>query len=421
VGSWKAHTAALKRYARREPEKSALYHIVSSCREELAYVWEEEFQQRFGALRDEVTEALDAYLSCGILAHGCARAHCEQCKHSALIAFSCKRRCLCPSCNAKRSLLFAEKLVANTLTPYLHQHCVFTVPKRVRAYFKFDRKLLGLLYSAAWDAWKELMALQHPTGSPAAVLALHTAGDLLTFHPHIHGLFLAGAIEPEGSFVPVAIDKHKLQECFARNVLQALLQKQLLSPEDVDNILGWPHSGFNVFIGDPILPSDADRLLFVARYLKKCPVSNERIRILEQNGSTTIRYLSFKNGDKSSRDFEPLEFLAELSQHIPDTWEQTTRFLGAYSSRTRGAQKAQVERSQILPLPEPAFKPSPTWARLIKMIFEIDPLACPRCGAQMKIKAFVTNPAEIHRLSVHLGLPTQNSPPKLRFHVPLAA
>jgi hypothetical protein len=252
-------------------------------------------------------------------------------------------------------------------------------------------------------------------------LALHTAGDLLTFHPHIHGLFLAGAIEPEGSFVPVAIDKHKLQECFARNVLQALLQKQLLSPEDVDNILGWPHSGFNVFIGDPILPSDADRLLFVARYLKKCPVSNERIRILEQNGSTTIRYLSFKNGDKSSRDFEPLEFLAELSQHIPDTWEQTTRFLGAYSSRTRGAQKAQVERSQILPLPEPAFKPSPTWARLIKMIFEIDPLACPRCGAQMKIKAFVTNPAEIHRLSVHLGLPTQNSPPKLRFHVPLAA
>ena len=204
-------------------------------------------------------------------------------------------------------------------------------------------------------------------------------------------------------------------------MLQALLQKQLLSPEDVDNILGWPHSGFNVFIGDPILPSDSDRLLFVARYLKKCPLSNERIRILEHSGSTTLRYLSFKNGEKSCRDFEPLEFLAELSQHIPNRWEQTTRFLGAYSSRTRGAKRAGAERSEVLPLPEPALRPSPTWARLIKKVFEIEPLACPRCGSQMKIKPFVTSPEEIHRLSVHLGLPTQNSPPKLRFHVPLAA
>jgi len=203
------------------------------------------------------------------------------------------------------------------------------------------------------------MVIEYPTGAPAAVLALHTAGDLLTFHPHIHGLLLAGVLDPYGRFVPAAIDKDKLQERFARNVLQALLQKQLLSPEDVDNILGWPHSGFSVFIGDPIDPCDADRLLFVARYLKKCPVSNERIHILEQNGSTTIRYLSFKNGEKSFRDFEPLEFLAELSQHIPDTWEQTTRFLGAYSSRTRGARKAQAQRGEISPFTRTGLQAHP--------------------------------------------------------------
>jgi len=164
-----------------------------------------------------------------------------QCKHSALIAFSCKRRCLCPSCDAKRSRLFAEKLVTNTLTPYPHQHCVFSVPKRVRPYFKFNRKLLGLLYSAACNAWRDLMAAEYPNGTPAAVLALHSAGTCLPFHPHIHGLLLAGVIEPNERFVPVAIDKDKLQERFARNVLQALLNKQLLSPEDVDSILAWPH------------------------------------------------------------------------------------------------------------------------------------------------------------------------------------
>ncbi len=46
---------------------------------------------------------------------GCARAYCANCQHSELIAFSCKRRSLCPSCDAKRSLLFAEHLHQNIL------------------------------------------------------------------------------------------------------------------------------------------------------------------------------------------------------------------------------------------------------------------------------------------------------------------
>jgi anaerobic ribonucleoside-triphosphate reductase len=51
----------------------------------------------------------DEYLNCGILAHGTARVYCDDCKHSLLIAFSCKRRGVCPSCGAKRAVKFAAR------------------------------------------------------------------------------------------------------------------------------------------------------------------------------------------------------------------------------------------------------------------------------------------------------------------------
>ena len=422
--------AEQRRYSRRTPEGTPFYRIVSSSHEELKRLWEDIFQHHYGVLRDEVTESFERYRTCGILAHGCARACCEnpECNHSELIAFSCKTRNLCPSCGAKRAVLFGENVVENVLKPREHRHCVFTLPKRVRPFFKFRRDLHGHLYRAAWESWKELILEQCPAGMPAAVLALHSAGDLLAWHPHAHGLFLAGATLPDGTFQPVNIERERLQDLFADKVLQALRDEGLLSHDDVDNIKSWPHSGFNVFVGEPIAPNDTERLLFAARYLKKCPVSNERLAIIEGDGEATIEYASYKNGVKNVRCFTPLQFLAELQQHIPNTWEQTTRFLGAYSCRSRGAAKARLESSMTVdagattePLPETHPRASASWARCMKRTFEIDPLICPKCGAAMKIKAFITDPKEIDRITKHLGLAHQRAPPKLRYSLPLAA
>jgi len=310
------------------PETTPLSCIVSSCHEELKRVWEDVFQHQYGVLRDEVTESFERYLECGILAHGCARVRCEnpECNRSELIAFSCKTRNLCPSCGAKRAVLFAENLVENVLKPHEHRHCVFTLSKRVRPFFKFRRDLHGWVYHAAWESWKELILEQCPTGTPAAVSALHSAGDLLAWHPHVRGLFLGGAMLPDGTFYPVTIDQERLQVLFADKVLQALLDEGLLTQDDVGNIKSWPPSGFNVFVGEPIAPDDTEQLLFAARYLKKCPVSNERLAIVEGDGEATIEYASYKNGVKNVRSFTPLQFLADLQSHIPDTWSKLRVF-----------------------------------------------------------------------------------------------
>jgi hypothetical protein len=201
--SWRSAREQVTRYAARRPQETTLYRIVYHYREQFEYFWEELFSERYGILCAEVLRAFDRYLNCGILKHGCALACCEntQCNHSMLIAFSCKRRGICPSCQAKRGVLFAENLHENVLLPQPHRHLVFSLPKRLRIYFKFDRRLFSQLYHAAWETWSEYVDAVIPGAKPGAVMALHTAGSLLNWHPHCHGIFLDGGILPDGSFV----------------------------------------------------------------------------------------------------------------------------------------------------------------------------------------------------------------------------
>ena len=109
--TWEKVKGKLQHYRRRTPEASVLYQIVHHSRDDLQFQCEERFQHQYGCLRDEVVKTYDEYLNCGILAHGAARVYCDGFKHSVLIAFSGKRRGVCPSCGATRAVKFAEHLL----------------------------------------------------------------------------------------------------------------------------------------------------------------------------------------------------------------------------------------------------------------------------------------------------------------------
>jgi len=184
IRSWDKARSEVKQYRRREPEKSALYQIVNQFREELPIIWEDQFQQTYGVLRSEVLKALDEYQNCGFLSHGAARAYCDSCRHSILVAFSCKKRGICPSCSAKRAVIFAEHLYDPVLEKVEHRHVVFSLPKRIRAYFRYDRKLNNILFNAAWVSTQECLGTG---GNSACVLTLQTSGEALNFNQHLHG------------------------------------------------------------------------------------------------------------------------------------------------------------------------------------------------------------------------------------------
>jgi uncharacterized Zn finger protein (UPF0148 family) len=401
--TWEKSRERLQYYRRREPERSVLYQLVYHGRDELPRVWGERFQPEYGVLRDEVLTTLDEYLNCGILVHGAARVHCDTCKHSLLVAFSCKKRGVCPSCGAKRAVKFAEHLYENVLEEVPNRHVVFTIPKRLRGYFRYDRKLGSVLFQAAWQSL--VATLGTFDALAAAVLTIQTAGEALNFHPHLHGCLADGLFYSNGKFQRFAfIDQAALIAAFATRVLSALCDKELIRDEDVAQIMSQKHSGFNVWLGDPFQDSESDR--FVARYIERGPVSLEKLSIQDD-------IITYSTKDEVAHEFDALEFLALLSSHVPKPYESMTRYYGWYSCRARGERKKKLAAKLETQEPEPARQPSPTWAQCIKRIFEIDPLECPKCKGKMRIVAFLQNEAEIHKIMNSLGIPKFSPPPKL--------
>jgi len=164
-----------------------------------------------------------------------------------LLAFSCKRRGVCPSCGAKRAVKFAEHVYAAVLEDVPHRHIVFTVPKRIRSFFKYNRRLLSILLSAAREALKDIFTKDG--GTIGAILTAQTAGESLNYHPHLHGLVANGVWSKDDVFSPFTeIDLKALNSRFAKRVLAALCKKGLIDSSAVAQILSQEHTGFSVWL-----------------------------------------------------------------------------------------------------------------------------------------------------------------------------
>ena len=405
--SWEKTKQQLQHYRRRTPEISPLYQIVYHSRDDLSVQWELRFQHQYGCLRDEVLKTLDEYLNCGILAHGAARVYCDGCKHSLLIAFSCKRRGVCPSCGAKRAVKFAEHIYSEVLEDVPHRHTVFTIPKRLRVFFKYDRKLNTILFLAAWSALSQLLGTDER--ELGAIFTVQTAGEALNYHPHLHGL-LADGYWREGIFTRFAeIDLEALTQAFGERVLAQLHKRELLTDDVVAQILSQDHTGFGVWMGDPLHDKESEQ--FVARYIERAPLSLEKLFIQDNS-------VAYGTKDGTAHEFDALEFLAELSCHIPKTYESITRYYGRYSSRRRGERAKLAARSTKETESEPEsdyrneFRKS-AWAACIKRIYEIDPLECPKCQSQMRIVAFIQDEHSIKDIMRAEGLPDFRAPPAI--------
>jgi hypothetical protein len=107
------------------------------------------------------------------------------------------------------------------------------------------------------------------------------------------------------------------------------------------------------------------------------------------------------------KTFDALEWLAAMCSHVPNKGEQMVRYYGYYSNVCRGQRKKANEDGlvpSILQPDEPSKGYRKNWARLIQKIYEIDPLACPRCKGEMRIIAFTEGGEVIKKILKHLGL-----------------
>lgn len=408
-------------YTQRSPRKSQYYKCVESHFEELENTWEDKYKNTYGYWRNHITDVIYKYLDCGDLHCGFARVKCKECNKEYLLPFSCKRRHFCPSCHQKRVIEFGEYLFEEVLKEVPHRQWVFSIPKRIRPFFMYDRKLLSKLSKCAWNVLSTYLkkTVNDENSKPAVVIAVQTFGDFLNFNPHLHVIAADGCFDTDGNFVTGNIpNADDLEEIFRYEVLKMLKKEGKIFDITIENMKTWHHSGFNIYCGPAIFHDDEEGIINLARYIIRAPISQERmyyIPITEtMNGIAKVIYKSKTSNQKET--FTALDFLARLVTHIPNRGEQLVRYYGYYSNKSRGLRK-KADKDRVSGLIETKIskkKFNRNWARLIQKIYNVDPLLCPECSGEMRIISFIEDKKTIKKILKHLNLwlPDNKSPPK---------
>jgi hypothetical protein len=268
---------------------------------------------------------------------------------------------------------------------------------------------------------------------PGMIGAVQTHGELLHWHPHLHLLVTCGAFTGEGEFLEVPeLDLDRLREAWREAVFALYLAEDKITPEVVENMRTWPHSGFSVDQSVFLPAGDRAGIERLVGYMTRCPFSLSRLIKVAKTGQVIYkaekdacrafpdpRAADLASGAK--RNFQivsPLEFLAEFTQHIPPKGAHLIRYYGWYSNKARGLRKkaaAAAAAGHESALVAARSRCSQTWALLIKRVYEVDPLTCPRCGSEMAVVAFIEPPQRevIEKILLHCGLrhPSRAPPP----------
>jgi hypothetical protein len=413
-------------YRPRRPQESALYQCLEHYWEEFQQAYTLFYEKDYGPLRPVVEKTVERFLECGILRHGFARIRCGNCHEEYLLAFSCKTRYFCPSCQAKRVAAFMEWVTEEVLEAVDHRQLVWTIPRVLRPTFRRDRRLLGELARCAWSTLKAYTQARFPDPgvSPGAILAIQTYGDQLNFHPHLHSLLSDGVWDKQGQFHSFGpLDYEVLTRLFQHHVLEMLTHQRRLSREFADRLRGWHPSGFQVYCGPPVDREDQPALERLSAYILRPSFAGTRLQYQADNGQ--IEYRTTKG---LIRRMDALDWIALVTSHIPDRHQQMVRYYGRYSNAARGKRRKQcpsppgdVDGSSEPDSAAQHFvgQRRRNWARLLKKIYRVDALTCPRCGSRMEIIAFIEEWTVIRKILRHLNLwerPQRAPPPPLLPH-----
>ena len=395
-------------YRARRPRETPLWRCMHDHFDRFIQDYDARFQPKLGFLRPVIKEVVEKFLDCGNLEQGFARVRCPDCAHEYLLAFSCRGRWFCPSCHQKKVLLFGEFVTGRVLATVPHRHHVFTMPVMLRTYFRYDRDLLKDLCAVAYECLREYLttSLEMPDGIPGVVMTIHTFGEYLDFHPHLHAIVADGLFGEDGSFrVAPARDLRPLENLFRARLLRMLVQKGRLPPERAEMLRKWKHSGFSLWRSRRIAPDKKDHAERLAQYIIRNSFSMEKMELTAPAGKVLYKSKMSAKTHRNFELFEPTDFIAAITQHIPDKGVQMVRYYGYYSNKSRGMRAKKNRTSAVMLMdPEERRIPSKKWRELIKKVWEVDPLECPNCGGEMKIIALIDERAVIEKILRHLGL-----------------
>ncbi len=278
-----------------------------------------------------------------------------------------------------------------------------------------ERSLLSLLSQSSYQSiLKSFQKLfDRKDVRPGVVSSIQTFGSFANFQPHTHSLVTEGVFTPLGEFLPLPVPAtyitKDIEDNFRKMLLERLHRAERLSEDFMNKLLQWNPSGFSAYAGQLVFDDEQQKLEQLARYLTRAPI---RLGAITQanDGRVSVTTPPHPLTGSTVIHLDVLDWIHAICQQIPNHGQHLTRFYGAYANRTRQTlfQKDLSQTPDSGPEHDtdgPSTTSSPSrasWARLIRKVFETDPLLCPKCGAKMKIISVITEPAVVDKIIRHL-------------------
>jgi len=310
------------------------------------------YLDKYGASAEQ-RRVLRDIASCKTATLGGHKARCDQCGHEEFFYNSCRNR-HCPKCQgAARAEWLSDRTSELLETPYFH--VVFTIPEALGPLALQNKEVLyGILFRAASETLLRIAIDPKHLGAQIGFLAvLHSWGQRLDHHPHLHCVVPGGGLSPdrtrwiharESFFLPVRVLSRLFRGKFLAYLRDAIKHGRL---KFHGKLVGLQDESENesflralsrrewVVYSKPPFGGPKQVLKYLARYTHRVAISDQRLVSLE-DGKVTFRYKDYRCGNaKRTMTITAIEFIRRFLQHVLPASFHRIRYFGFMANRAR--------------------------------------------------------------------------------------
>jgi hypothetical protein len=360
-----------------------------------------DFRNHYGLFAQQAKAAV-SILNCRTAAFGGRVCECDTCEFTQVLYNSCRNR-HCPTCQGIAKSVWVDQRSADLLdAPYFH--VVFTVPEELHPLiYQNQRTLYALLYKAVSETLTELCGDPKYLGVQAGFFAvLHTWGQDLHYHPHLHVVMLAGGLTPHSQwrssskkfFLPVKVLSKVFRGKYLYHLKQAYRQNLLefygsvipcREPKAFRELLNqcyaknWYTYTRRTFSGPLAV------IKYLANYTHRIAISNSRIQSMDEE-SVTFTVKDYQNESKTKTiTLSGVEFIRRFLLHTLPKGFVKIRYYGILANRNRKIKLAlcrKLTRSR-------SYRPRFTGLKATEVLFLLtgkDVTVCPKCQGKLRIR-----------------------------------
>ena len=322
---------------------------------------------------------------------------CVDCGHTEISYNSCRNR-HCPKCQTLRKERWIEDR-GQDLLPVEYFHVVFTVPSELNPLFIMNpRVMYNLLFRSASETLAELADNPKHLGAQIGFMViLHTWGQNLMDHPHMHCVVTGGGLSSDsrwvscrkGFFIPVRVMSALFRGKFLDRLKRSFENEDLIFPGGISHLKDprtfevfrrrFYHKKWVVYCKPPFDGAEGV-LQYLGRYTHRIAISNNRILKL-QDGEVSFRWRDYADGDKQkTMTVKAQEFIRRFLLHVLPHRYVRIRHFGILSNRNRKDDIALCRKLLDNGITVSKGKDrQETWQEQLLRICGIDVTLCPVC------------------------------------------